>query len=795
MFTHLNTCFRVIFALFLFPLFIYADCIGGSEAYCDDTIDALVYNNSTLDLSNSDLVNIEIAGNEVDGIKNINNGTWNFNSINISSSSSNASGINSFLMGTVSINGELYMVTNASNSKGIVSSFDSYVKLNGDGNIKTLSDYSNAVEASYGSTVNIFGILSVTTIGNRSNAFWAEDSSSITFSDNVSLNVGGFNSHGIVAIGNSNIIGGNSLSVTTYSNNSYAIAAADNSVINAGDNSYIAVNGNNSIAIYSDNSTIALGDNAHVTAKGNNSYGIYTLNDGKVFFGNNTNIQTFNSSYAIVSGGIVSMSAPHFINIQGNIISYGNGLINLDMSDNSIFKGNAILQDNGVISLLINNSTWQMSDDSSVTSLTLDNSSIYLFDGVNSNNTLTIKNLNGDNGYFYLRALSENGTLFGDKIIITDNSIGEFTLNIDDGTSGGIKDPNQTLIIIDQSIVSNTANYNANFTLESETVDIGQYVYTLNSSNALNDRNFYLSTNGTLNSAALSSIGFLNINYLMNYISTQTLIQRLGNLKRGEEIEKGMWIRGYTGKLDKFDKVLNLKEADYYGVSMGVDSIYELHDSDLYAGAFLDFNKLTADYNKADAKTENKAVGFYALYKRMDGFYVDFTGKYMLIDNSFDSVTSGGREIDAGGDIKGYSFSLEGGKKFMITDSFYIEPQGYFAYSKHDDTTIDSSNGLKVTLDSLTSLLGGVNLLAAYQTRYFNLYIKSGYIKEFDGDTSYSFNDSDKKYAYALDGSFIDTALGLTFDLNNRHFYVEGSYQKGDYFNNQKLNLGYRFEF
>ncbi|MDR0762394.1 MAG: autotransporter outer membrane beta-barrel domain-containing protein, partial [Campylobacteraceae bacterium] len=117
------------------------------------------------------------------------------------------------------------------------------------------------------------------------------------------------------------------------------------------------------------------------------------------------------------------------------------------------------------------------------------------------------------------------------------------------------------------------------------------------------------------------------------------------------------------------------------------------------------------------------------------------------------------------------------------------------AYSRHGNTTINSSNGLKTTLNSLTSLIGGVNFLAGYQMKYFNFYIKGGYIKEFDADTSYLFNDSDRQYKYTLDGSFIDTAAGLTFNLNNRHLYIEGSHQKGDYFNNQKLNFGYRFEF
>jgi outer membrane autotransporter protein len=783
---------RIITALCLLSFFVYADCVSGVEAYCDDTIDSPIYNNSTLDISNSDLINIEVTGNEVDGIKNINNGTWNFNSINISSSSSNASGINSLLQGAININGKLHITTNASYSKGVVSSINSFINLNDKGSIETLSDHSNAVEASYGSFVNIFGDLSVTTKGNVSNGFWAEDVSSITFGDNVSIDVYGFNSHGMTAIKNSIITGGDNLSVTTHSNNSYAVAAADGSVISIGNNADITVKGNKSAAIYSDNSIIDLGDNAHISIQGNGSYGVHASNGGRVVLGNNTNIKADDNSYAIVSNGMVSASAGSLMNIQGDIISYGNGSINLDMSDGSTLNGNAVLQDNGVVNLLMSGSVWLMNGDSSVTLLTLSNSSVYLSEGSNRNNALTIKNLNGDGSSFYLQALSDNGTLFADKIVITDSSVGEFMLNIDDGTFGGIKDPNQTLTVVEQSVISNIANYNANFTLENEFVDIGQYTYTLNSSNSSNDRNFYLSTDGTLNNAALSSISFLNINYLMNYLSTQTLIQRLGDLREKEEIENGMWIRGYAGKLDKFDENLNLKKADYYGMSMGIDSIYELLGSNLYIGAFLDLNKLTAD---SDAKTDSKAAGLYALYKHTNGFYVDLTSKYILINNSFNSATSVGRNIDADGDMKGYSFSLESGKRFMITNSFYVEPQGYVAYSKHGSTTINSSNGLKVVLESLTSLIGRVNLLAGYQAKYFNFYIKGGYVKEFDGDTSYSFNDSDRQYIYTLDGSFTDMAVGLTFNVNDRHFYIEGSHQKGDYFNNQKLNLGYRFEF
>ncbi|MDR1554975.1 MAG: autotransporter outer membrane beta-barrel domain-containing protein [Campylobacteraceae bacterium] len=786
---------RSLLALALVSSFVYAECIVGSDIHCNSTIDKYIYNDAVFDFPNANTVNVELLGTAVDGISNTNNGTWTFNDVSIYTSSSNASAVNIWQSG-ININENLSITTNAINSKAITANNNALINLNANTNIITLKNNSDALQAFGNSTINVAGNLYAATAGNHSYGVLADDESNVALRDNTFIATNGSYSYAFYASDNSAISTGENLTIVTQGSFSHAIVVSDSTII-TGANANITTKSDEVIAVYADNATVVLGNNTRINTQGNKSYGIYALENSNVLLNGNADITALgNNSYAIVSSGLVAVSYPAKISIQGDIISHNNGFIDLDMMEGSVFIGNTYMLNASSISLSFDNSIWQMNANSSLRDLLITNdSNIYLSHNTSLYTVLNVKSLSGGNSTFNVKVGSQNGSLIGDKILITDSSSGEYHILIDDRSTGGFKNPNQTIILVEQSNGSNLLNYNANFILNANSVDIGQYVYTLNTTNGVNDKNFFLSTEGTLNSAALSSISFLNINYLTNYISTQTLLQRLGDIRSDEDIEKGIWVKGYMGRLNSFDKELNINDVDYYGISGGIDSIYGVSDGDIFVGVFLDFAKLNVNYDKGSGNGKNKAVGLYTIYKTKDGIYFDLVGKYTFMNNKFNTVTSGGREVAGNGNVKGFLISVETGKRLRFGKSFYAEPQLSFIYSNHGDMNIKSSNGLEVQFESIDSVVGRASLLLGYKHQDLNIYLKGGYIKEFDGKTSYAFNDDLQKYKYTLEGSFLDTGVGITINNKNRHFYLEGSYQKGDYFDNQKINIGYRFSF
>lgn len=109
-----------------------------------------------------------------------------------------------------------------------------------------------------------------------------------------------------------------------------------------------------------------------------------------------------------------------------------------------------------------------------------------------------------------------------------------------------------------------------------------------------------------------------------------------------------------------------------------------------------------------------------------------------------------------------------------------------------------ASNGLTIKLNSYYSTLARAGAAFGYQLNTaqnpIDLYIKTGYVKEFSGKTSYKLSQYKEKYNFR--GGWVDSAVGVNAQFNKRHnVYGEISYANGDRFDKQQINLGYRYQF
>ncbi|MDR1285901.1 MAG: autotransporter outer membrane beta-barrel domain-containing protein [Campylobacteraceae bacterium] len=610
---------------------------------------------------------------------------------------------------------------------------------------------------------------------------------------------------------------GDNLTILTHGNTATALETYDRSNVTVGDNAFIATIGNASHAVhtlayagttpsYAGNATTVIGKNSYISTEGDGSHALFvegrSNNDSVVgiVLNTNTNISVLgDNSYALysASNGIIQTSGSSKLNILGDITAVNNGIVDLDLKEGSTFIGNTILN-SGRIDLALDgsNSLWRLKGNSSLTNLSLTNEAKVDLTKSPSYANLIIDNLSG-NGVFYQRInLSETG----DLITINDSSSGNHKLIFDDSALGGYTvDGSETFLVVEQN---QSGTYNAVFTGE---VYIGAYTYRINDINNTQYLTTGISNNSgggssggpTINPIASSSISFSNINYISNYANTQTLLQRMGELDTDRDTLDDIWVRTYAGELDSFDKKFNIQDTSYYGLQAGFDRIYNIGNAKGFIGLTFGVSKTDINYKQGNGEVSSYDFGLYASYKNENKFYVDTLLKYTKNDNEFDMTTSNGAYIKGDANANSYSLSIESGKRFNVGSGFYIEPQAEFTFSKQSSGTSVASSGLKTKFDSYNSILGRAGTIIGYSLKdKTNVYYKIGYIKEFDGDISYSFNSSGDKQTYKLDGDVFDNAVGITSTIgDDHHIYFEGTYQIGDSFNNKKANLGYKYSF
>ncbi|MDR3177365.1 MAG: autotransporter outer membrane beta-barrel domain-containing protein, partial [Campylobacteraceae bacterium] len=542
----------------------------------------------------------------------------------------------------------------------------------------------------------------------------------------------------------------------------------------------------------------------NVNVYGSDSYALYVGGGSILTLDDTASLKAYgDNSYAIYANNAEVHSKDNTLNIEGNILSDNKGFISLAFKDSSSsFKGSTSLANSGSIDLSFDNSRWTMTEDSALNNLKLSNNAVIDLTQTNSvaSNPINLMtdNILGD-GIFNIRVDAGNNA--SDKIFITNSSSGSHAISFNDKTTGSYNTDNFSLAVIRH--MNPMGDYKASFT---GAVDIGAYKYKLTFDN--NTKQHYVGSvtpsgiaappgSVSLNNAAVSSIGFLTINYLSNYINTQNILQRMGELRNNNKDRGDVWTRAYLGKLSSFNDDTRIDSIGYYGLQIGADKLSYINNAKLYAGLTFGYLKSDADYIIGDSESIMYDLGLYALYKDDNSFYIDTLIKYSQNDNSFNTKTSNNLTVDGKGKSRGFSLSVETGKRYDINSIYYIEPQAELTYSKQGSFTINSSNNLKTNIKGFDSYLARVSVILGYRLKdNANLYLKTGYAKELNGKSSYSFNDSaNTQKEYKLNQNIFDNAIGFTLNSNSHNVYLEGGLQKGSEFDNLKVNVGYRYGF
>ncbi|NUF27354.1 autotransporter outer membrane beta-barrel domain-containing protein [Gilliamella sp. ESL0254] len=679
--------------------------------------------------------------------------------------------------------------------------------------------------------------------GIRSHNALSTSESKSEFNDKVYITSSGRDSSGIISI---------------KSNNPNALAS--HLIFN--DNVTIHMTGQRGIGIKTGVESGGLNANASSTVNFNNGLDVITEHgttiysnqqNGKVNIRSGSNINNIisrdNLQYNAVQADTGEVNIDGKTNLEGDIYATttanGRGIINLNLTDGSTLL--AAMENNVLtplskgdinLSLLGSQSQWKMTDNSSLDSLTLGNDAKISFgysyatpssvDVLNSTNAMRlVTNSLAGNGVFEMRTgIGQNIANDLLKIIGTGLATGNHKITlIDDKTGANSVTGNERITLVE------TEGGSAVFGLSSQSFDVGPYQFntltkvngargagtedwvlsgSLPHQNGNNNNNNDVGGNGNtpnkpiaqkplLTHTAQNAANILNSSYLMNYVETQALLQRMGQLNMNNGASGDTWGRVYTGKLSSFnDSRLSNFDMNYYGFQLGVDRQLDNDNYDIYYGIMGGFGRGKIDHNVGDGNTKSYSAALYSTMQTHSGLYVDSLVKYMRMANKFNSRTGGGYNVKGDGDTDGFSVGAEVGQRFYSSE-WYIEPQAQLTYSRQNNTTIKATNGLKTKLSSYNSLIGRTSVILGYEIQDSdnpaNIYFKTGYLKEFDGETAYTFNHVAKE-KYDFGGNWWDNGIGINMQFNKNHqIYGDIGYSLGNKFDQKQANVGYRYSF
>lgn len=440
---------------------------------------------------------------------------------------------------------------------------------------------------------------------------------------------------------------------------------------------------------------------------------------------------------------------------------------------------------------------------------------------------LSVGNLSGS-GAFLLRTdiVGDGGGVnnVGDRVIVDGTSSGAHVLTVANNGSA-MTDGTELLTVVE------TADGVATFSMNN-VVELGGYEYKLRRTG--NDWELYgtpieqgggdnnggdngdgdnggntgnpepgdngNSGGGNITTTADAGANFLNVGYLMNYAETQTLLQRMGDLRQNGE-HGDMWLRGFAGKFDSLSGgKLSGFDMRYSGFQIGADKRIS-PETPLFVGFFMGQTHGSPSYRSGNGNTISSSVGLYSTYMANNGAYADAVVKYSNLKNKFNVKDSQNNQVTGNGSSDGLTVSLEAGHKFNLgqqNNGFYLEPQLQFSYGHQSASRITASNGLKVDLGSYESMLGRASTLFGYEVNQgdtkVNLYLKTGIVREFSGDVDYRLNGS--KESHSFKGNWWNNGIGVSAQLRKQHtFYLDVDSATGHKFDQRQVNGGYRYSF
>lgn len=270
--------------------------------------------------------------------------------------------------------------------------------------------------------------------------------------------------------------------------------------------------------------------------------------------------------------------------------------------------------------------------------------------------------------------------------------------------------------------------------------------------------------NATLSHAGQTVINMSKVNY-SNAVYMDRLNKRMGEA-RYLDGDDGLWVRlrhDRIGKEDAFRSMNTMMELGYEWKAKGQK------DGEHRQGVAFDYMRGTADYTNVmgDGDVRRAGVWLYDTWLGDKGHYTDYVLKYGHLSNDFDIFSEMGEEINGDYSNDVWSASAEYGRKKDIGNEWYFEPQAQMQYAYVTSADYTTSQGTKVELDGIDSLIGRAGFRLGRDTSEGNtVYFKADILHEFLGDQDIHAIDTTTNgvlsTTYENEGTWYDVGFGFS---------------------------------
>ena len=556
------------------------------------------------------------------------------------------------------------------------------------------------------------------------------------------------------------------------------------------------------------------------------------------------------------TGGKITINSVDYADFKGDVLAGNDGVIDLTLNNatyegrvddyadatlkNTVFRPqefNVAVTDGGTVNMTLNNSAWTARGQNFVTKLDFGAEGGLVDLSQDENNSVTIRNLNG-NGTFNMLLNSEDHSK-SDMLYIGKNT-GSQTINIVGGITGGLENISKdnplrfaTVGIDSVSDVPDVNNsgisaytrdggvFDVEYTVEKEDFDKAdaeneKYNGTGNGQGVDKPGNDFVenalvgdrdAVNWIItgakeqqeSDAGKTIINMSKVNY-NNAIYMDRLNKRLGEARYiSPEDEQGMWVRIRHDRIGK-DDAFRSQNTMY---EMGYDEKQECDNGERRVGFAIDYMDGKAEYRgiAGDGDVKRYGLWLYDTWMGDKGHYADYVAKWGHLENDFDIMArSTGEKITGDYSNNVFSVSAEYGRKKDIGNNWYFEPQAQLQLARVTGASYTTSQNTDVTLDGINSLIGRAGFrLGRDVDERSTVYVKADLLHEFLGDQTITATDvtGTLREEYENKGTWYDVGFGFATALsNNSYAFMDFEKSFGnDNDETYQINAGVRWTF
>ena len=622
----------------------------------------------------------------------------------------------------------------------------------------------------------------------------------------------------------------------------YGIDSYDDARITVGDKMKMFVSGEKEtrgVEVGFHDAQLTIGDDAEITVKSKNglAVGAFVFNTGHLNLGNGlklhvTGEDAANGAYGLVVRGTGSdavLNGGEIVARQGSEMGYAiynsdNGVVTGNEGRYSIY-GKILNQSGGKIDLaakgasllegwirtdstaetnlsMTEHSLWNMTGDSNLQQLVNDNSIVDMTQDGNTFHTLTVENLNGNNGVIKMDIDASQNVLNSDKLYVTDTLTGTQYIDLYEVNSYqplGAEGVGTVLATVN--------NHNGSFaavdgegTLYWKRYELDHQDTADTSGNYTKD--WYLKQVTNIGNPTTSTDTILSANAL-NYHTWRSendkLLQRMGELRHNGEEAQGAWFRLRGSKIGRDGKFSF--ENKYTAYELGYDAVTKrTEDKVRYQGAAISYVDGDSSYNRGSGDNSSKAISFYNTEIGSKGHYLDVVFKVSNMDNDFTVYDTRNNKITGDFNNTGVSLSAEYGRKNALQNGWYIEPQAQFTLGYLGGDSYTTSNGIQVDQSGIKSAVGRIGFNIGKEVGSKGIvYAKANLLHEFGGGYDVTMHDGTDsvKTGDTFNDTWFEYGIGAAFATGKTsHIYLDVERSSGsDFTKDWQWNVGARWTF